>query len=93
MLELTERTILAVKELTGRASPAAGLRIFAEPAAEGELELSAVLVEFPAEVDEVVEAEGARVYLDPEAAAALADEVLDTHVENGSVHLTLMPQD
>lgn len=89
MLELTERTIAAVRKLADPAT-AAGIRIYAESTDHGKLTLSAVLVEFPAEYDEVVEEEGACVYLDPQAAAALRDDVLDTYVENGSIRLALI---
>jgi Fe-S cluster assembly iron-binding protein IscA len=87
LLELTESTVAAVNELTA-SSPASGLRIFA--AVGGRAGLTAVLVEWPAEDDEIIEADGARVYLDPGAADALEDKVLDTYVEGGRVHLALL---
>jgi Fe-S cluster assembly iron-binding protein IscA len=48
----------------------------------------------PAENDQVIEAVGARVFLEPQAAAYLEDKVLDGRVdEQGKVHFTLGPQD
>lgn len=91
MLELTENAIEAVKELSAD-SPAGGVRIYSEAGAGDEVVLAALLVELPAEDDELVEEEGARVYLDPGAAAVLEDKRLDTYVEDGRVHLAVLEQ-
>jgi Fe-S cluster assembly iron-binding protein IscA len=91
MLELTENTIAAVKELTV-SSRTAGLRIFAGDASRRDTTLAAAFVERPADGDQVVEEQDARVYLDRDAAVALGDKVLDAHVEEGRVHLAVLEQ-
>jgi iron-sulfur cluster assembly protein len=46
-------------------------------------------VPLPAEDDEVVEEQGARVFLEPEAASLLDDKVLDASVEQDQVAFTI----
>lgn len=65
------RAIVAASELP---SEAGGLRIAADPA---ERALTLSLAAVPAEDDEVVDAGGARVFLDEPAAQLLDDKVLD----------------
>jgi hypothetical protein len=59
----------------------AGLRIATRPEgpAEGEFEVSVAAV--PAEDDQVIEESGAQVFLEPHAAEALDDKVLDAEIE------------
>ena len=47
----------------------------------------------PAEDDEVIEAEGARVFLDPEAASLLGDKILDASIESNQVGFTMTVQE
>ena len=75
MLVLTEAAAEAVKALisTPQAPEGAGLRIASstpEPADPGALEVTAA--RGPSENDQVIEADGAHVYLEPQAAAYLA---------------------
>ena len=93
MLVLTEAAAEAVKAITStpQAPERSGLRI-ASSAAEaddpGTLQISAA--SGPRENDQVVEAAGAHVYLEPQAAAYLADKVLDAQVDqDGKAHFTL----
>ena len=84
MLVLTEAAAEVVKSvtLTPQAPQGAGLRIaspVAEPETPGSLEL--VAAAGPAENDQVLEAAGARVFLEPNAALYLADKVLDAQVD------------
>lgn len=96
MLLLTEAAAEVVKSVTStpQTPQGAGLRIASsapETEAVGELKLTAALG--PAENDEVVEAEGARVFLEPHAAAYLEDKVLDAEFdEQGHAHFTLALQ-
>jgi Fe-S cluster assembly iron-binding protein IscA len=87
MLSLTATAVDAVRDATSAedAPPEAGLRIVAEEV-DGDLELGISLVEAPAEGDEVVEQDGARVYLDPAAAAALAEVELDAEAHGDHFH-------
>ena len=84
MLVLTEAAAEVVKSVTSpqQAPGGAGLRIESstpEPENPGALRLSAAAG--PGEDDQVVEAAGARVFLEPQAAAYLEDKVLDAQVD------------
>jgi Fe-S cluster assembly iron-binding protein IscA len=89
LLELTEKTIETVKEIS-QASEMSGLRIFVDPRSEHCLSLAAALVDAPAEGDEVVENGGAVVYVEAAAAEVLDEKVLDTGVDDGVVQFTLL---
>lgn len=97
MLVLTEAAAEVVKSVTGQpqAPEGTGLRISQsapEPGGERSLELAAAAQ--PGTGDQIVEASGARVFLDPPAAAYLDDKVLDAEVDaQGTVHFTLGAQD
>jgi iron-sulfur cluster assembly protein len=67
-----------------------GLRI-AHDSAAGSLTLSLAAV--PAEDDRVLDDSGARVFLDPEAAAILDDKTLDVTSDNsGQIQFAIAPQ-
>src|SRR5258708_12620460 len=72
-----------------------GLRIVSsasEPEDPGALRVTAAAG--PGENDQVIEAAGARVFLEPQAAAYLDDKVLDAQLdEQGNAHFTLSTQD
>jgi Fe-S cluster assembly iron-binding protein IscA len=90
LLALTENAVEAVKEIVSASEAApetGGLRMAAESAgARTNLQLS--VVELPAEDDEVIEEEGARLFLDEEAAQLLDDKVLDASMDGrpGRLH-------
>jgi iron-sulfur cluster assembly protein len=68
-----------------------GLRMVAERAGtQANFQLS--FVPLPAEDDEVIEEQGARVFLEPEAASLLDDKVLDASVEHNQVAFTIADQ-
>jgi iron-sulfur cluster assembly protein len=83
MLVLTDAAAEVVKSVTSTPqAPDAGLRIASSvPNARdaGALQLTTAAV--PAEDDQVIETEGARVFLEPHAAAYLEDKVLDAQVD------------
>jgi Fe-S cluster assembly iron-binding protein IscA len=93
MLVLTEAAAEVVKSVTDtpQAPDGTGLRITrpaAEPGGPSELQLAAAAE--PGGEDQVVETSGARVFLDPPAAAYLEDKVLDAEVDTeGKVRFTL----
>jgi iron-sulfur cluster assembly protein len=93
MLVLTEAAAEVVKSLTAtaQAPEGAGLRISSaapQPGETGALQVSAA--PGPGENDQVIEAAGAHVYLEPQAAAYLADKVLDAQVDGeGNPHFSL----
>jgi Fe-S cluster assembly iron-binding protein IscA len=96
MLVLTEAAAEAVKALTAtpQAPLEAGLRIASstpEPVDPGALQVTAA--PGPDENDQVIEAAGAHVYLEAQAAAYLADKVLDAEVDGeGQPHFSLAMQ-
>src|SRR6266567_1756374 len=84
MLVLTEAAAEVVKSVTStpQAPDGAGLRIASaipEPRDPSALQLTAAAA--PREDDQVVEAAGARVFLEPQAAAYLEDKVLDAQFD------------
>lgn len=91
MLVLTENAVQAVKDIVSSSEEipeTGGLRLVAEPVgAQANLQLS--VVSLPAEDDEVIEEQGARVFLEPEAASLLDDKVLDASVEHNQVAFTI----
>ena len=94
MLALTESAVDAVKrivESSEEASETAGLRLVAEQTGmEANLQLS--VTRLPAEDDEVIEEEGARVFLEPAAASLLDDKVLDASIEQNRVAFMIADQ-
>lgn len=97
MLVLTEAAAEVVKSVTSppQATESTGLRISqSAPEPNGGKSLELAAANQPGADDKVVEASGARVFLDPPAAAYLDDKVLDAEVDaQGKVHFTLGPQD
>ena len=93
MLTLTDNARHAVQDITDRAGvpDQGGLRIASSPTQEGSFELS-VVAEPPAG-DTVVDAHGARVYLEPEASAVLAEQRLDAVASDQGPGFVLTPQD
>ncbi|MGI9007546.1 MAG: Fe-S cluster assembly protein HesB [Streptosporangiaceae bacterium] len=84
MLVLTEAAAEVVKAITStpQAPEGSGLRIESsvpEPGNPGELQLAAATG--PAEHDQVIDASGAHVFLEPQAAAYLDDKILDAQVD------------
>ena len=94
LLALTDNAVEAVKNIVSssdEASETGGLRLVAERAgAQANLQLS--VAPLPAEDDEVIEEQGARVFLEPEAASLLDDKVLDASVEQDQVAFTIAEQ-
>jgi iron-sulfur cluster assembly protein len=97
MLVLTEAAAEVVKSVTDtpQAPDGTGLRITRfdeEPGSGNALQLAAAAE--PGGNDQIVEASGARVFLDPQAAAYLDDKILDAEVDaQGKVHFTLGMQE
>lgn len=84
MLLLTDAAAQVVRAITAtpQAPEGAGLRIassVAEPGNPSELQLAAATG--PGENDQVIDASGAHVFLEPQAAAYLDDKVLDAQVD------------
>ncbi|MGY2703582.1 MULTISPECIES: Fe-S cluster assembly protein HesB [unclassified Nocardioides] len=93
MLTLTENASAIVNEITSQPGLAetAGLRITTEDSAETAFAVSAAQAGEPG--DQVVEQNGATVYLDASAAELLEDKVLDAAVDpSGKVEFALAVQ-
>jgi Fe-S cluster assembly iron-binding protein IscA len=93
MITLTDGAVSAIRSLTSQPElpVQSGLRIVAQN--EGEAALQLALTEGPVAGDQVVEEGGARVFLEPAAAAVLADKALDAEVnEQGSVAFSVCDQ-
>ena len=94
LLALTDSAAQAVKDLVSSSEhvpETGGLRMVAERAGtQANFQLS--FVPLPAEDDEVIEEQGARVFLEPEAASLLDDKVLDASVEHNQVAFTIADQ-
>jgi iron-sulfur cluster assembly protein len=91
MLMLTENATRVIGALveSPQLPDGAGLRI--ATAAEG---LTVAPAEAPEEADQVVEQQSARVFLEPDAAATLDDQILDAEVDDaGQVQFLLAPQE
>ncbi|BBZ14119.1 hypothetical protein [Mycobacterium branderi] len=93
MLVLTPAAVEAVKAVTTAPDipESAGLRIGPTSDGQGTLQLSAA--EQPSEGDQVVEGEGARVFLEPRVAEILDDKTLDVQMDaQGVAHFLLLDQ-
>ncbi len=93
MLTLTENASAIVNQITTQpgGSETAGLRISTEAGPEPAFAVSAAQGAEPG--DQVVEQDGATVYLDPSAAELLDDKVLDAAVDtSGKVEFALTLQ-
>jgi iron-sulfur cluster assembly protein len=94
LLALTDNAVEAVKSIVSSSdevSETSGLRVVAERAGtQANFQLS--VVPLPAEDDEVIEEQGARVFLEAEAASLLDDKVLDASVEQDQVAFTIADQ-
>lgn len=93
MLMLTPTAIEVVRSITSsEGTPEdAGLRIFT---ADGAQTLQLAVAAAPAEQDQVLTAEGSRIFLDQQAAAFLDDKILDTGRDpDGQDTFVVAPQD
>jgi iron-sulfur cluster assembly protein len=93
MLDLTENATSMIRSIAERPElpDDAGLRVTGGGGTEARLTVAAA--GGPEDGDQVVEKEGARVFLDPQAAVILDDKVLDAQVgDQGNVEFVLSAQ-
>jgi iron-sulfur cluster assembly protein len=94
LLALTDNAVQVVKEIlssSDEVSETGGLRMVAERAGtQANFHLN--VVPLPAEDDQVIEEQGARVFLEAEAASLLDDKVLDASVDQNQVAFTITDQ-
>jgi iron-sulfur cluster assembly protein len=88
MLTMTDNAIDAIRQL---APGDAGLRLFTTdlPTESAQESLQVEVVEEPGPEDHVLDAEGAHVFLEPEAATLLEDKVLDATLDGRSVRFAI----
>ncbi|GGR72501.1 hypothetical protein GCM10010169_15580 [Micromonospora fulviviridis] len=84
MLTMTENAILVIRDLANQqdVAEAGGLRIAADTDAGS---LSIELVEEPIQGDQVVDNQGARIFLDADAAELLNDTSVDATVDDEGI--------
>jgi iron-sulfur cluster assembly protein len=88
MLTLTENASTIVKGIASQDPEASGLRITSESTAEPAFGVT--VAESPQPGDQVLEQDGATLFLDPESSTQLEDKVLDADIdEAGNVEFTL----
>ncbi|MEU9824045.1 iron-sulfur cluster biosynthesis family protein [Micromonospora chersina] len=84
MLTMTENAIMVIRDLANQqdVAEAGGLRIAADTDAGS---LSIELVEQPIQGDQVVDNQGARIFLDSDAAELLNDTSVDATVDDEGI--------
>jgi iron-sulfur cluster assembly protein len=88
MLTLTENASAIVKGIASQDPETSGLRITSESTDEPAFGVTVAVTPEPG--DQVVEQDGATVYLDPPASEQLEDKVLDAALDpSGNVEFTL----
>jgi iron-sulfur cluster assembly protein len=96
VLTLTESAVQVIRTVTAQPElpPETGLRIATQSQPDEEGTLSLAVAEGPQAGDEIVEEQGARVYLEPDAATILDEMTLDASVdERGDVTFRLAEQE
>jgi len=94
MLVLTESAKEMVRDMVaaGNASEGGGVRISSARDEEGGPALSLELADGPAEGDHVLEDDGTRVFLEPDAAFMLDDKILGAEQHDDHYHFSLEDQ-
>ena len=90
MLSLTENAVTTIRRLMGppRMPEGSGLRV---ASTNDGSDLGIFAVTAPEQGDDVVESEGARVFLDHDAASALDDKILDARTgDDGRIQFRLL---
>jgi iron-sulfur cluster assembly protein len=94
LLAITETAATAIKSLTKGQRDEAGVRIAARETGDVDTpeSLKLLVVEGPAEDDQVVEQHGAHVFLEPHAASYLDDKLLDADIDGQQVRFAVSDQ-
>ncbi|MER7457571.1 adhesin [Micromonospora sp. NPDC126480] len=84
MLTMTDNAVLVIRDLANQQDVAedGGVRIAADPEAGS---LTVELVERPVEGDQVVDNQGARIFLDSDAAELLGEASVDASVDDEGI--------
>ena len=94
LLALTDSAVEAVRQIVSSSDESpetGGVRLVAERAGV-QTNFQVSVVPSQAEDDVVIEEQGARVFLEPDAASLLDDKVLDASVEQDQVAFTIADQ-
>ena len=91
MLTVTHEASKAIQTLTDSIpeTDTAGLRISVESGQDGSAQLALSIADSPFPADEVVEAEGATVYIAEPVAGFMEDKTLDATVQDEGVAFTI----
>lgn len=94
MLAITDSAAEAIRGIVSapEVPEGAGLRIATQPGDAEAATLEVTVAEVPADSDQVVDEDGARVFVEQEAIPLLDDKLLDAQVEGTRVGFTLMEQ-
>jgi len=93
VLTVTTDAATAIKGIVETADvDGGGLRIYAEPQNDSQASLEIALAPEPAASDKVIDAEGATIYLEQNAADLLDDKQLDADVEGDQIRFSVTEQ-
>jgi iron-sulfur cluster assembly protein len=91
VLTLTEQAIQAIRGICeeSETGPDGGLRISGSGSGNGDTELEFELADAAREGDDIIREDGAVVFLDEAAAAALDGKTLDVHAHGDHFHFSV----
>jgi len=93
VLTITTDAVTAIKGIVETAEvQGAGLRIYAEPQNDAEASLEIALTPEPSPDDKVLDAAGATVFLEHNAAEYLDDKQLDADVDGEQIRFSITEQ-
>ncbi len=96
MMTLTETAAEAVRGIVANSQAlseeTAGLRLFTETSPAGEPQMKVAAAKLPTEGDQVIEDGGARIFLEAELAAQLADKALDAQMTTEGAEFRIVAQ-
>ncbi len=94
MLTLSSGAVAAIREITHQPglSEQTGVRIAATAPGNGSPAFEIAVASMPEPTDDVIESEGARVFLDPEASVAFEDKELDAEISDGQIRFRVEDQ-
>jgi iron-sulfur cluster assembly protein len=93
VLTITTDAATAIKGIVDTADvDGGGLRIYAEPQNDSQTSLEIALAPEPGPSDQVIDAEGATIYLEQNAAGLLDDKQLDADVEGDQIRFSVTEQ-
>ena len=94
MLALSERAVIAINGIMSNPDvpEGAGLRVSPQITGNEPVALELSVVEAPVGGDQVVEDQGAQVFVDERVSPMLDDKTLDATTEGEQVHFTIVDQ-